>query len=73
MISGHFKGMTDTQLLDTYYAIKGVINECGIHETSTRAYIDCTTEIANRYFSNIGLIELENREKLIEILRKAEK
>lgn len=63
-----FKNMTDQELLDKYYGIKGVIDECGMHEKSLKAYMECTTEIANRYFDTIGLIDLENRRKIIEMI-----
>lgn len=63
-----FQNMSDQELLDKYYAIKGVIDECGAHEKSLKAYFDCTTEIANRYFDSVGLINLENRKKLIELM-----
>ena len=60
-----FKNMTDEELLQMYRDVKGVINECGRHEKSGKVYDLLTTEIANRYFSEKGLIDLEARAKML--------
>lgn len=46
----NFGFMTDEELRQKFIDISGVINECGMHEKSMKAYMDCTKEIAKRYF-----------------------
>ena len=60
-----FKAMSDAELYTSYITVKGVINECGRHEKSGKVYDLLTTEIANRYFSEKGLIDLEARAKML--------
>lgn len=45
-----FERMTDAELQQKYIDISGVINECGFNQKSLQAYMDCTKEIAKRYF-----------------------
>lgn len=45
-----FASMSDAELHQKFIDISGVINECGLHEKSMKAYMDCAKEIAKRYF-----------------------
>lgn len=44
-----FEAMSDEELMQKYIDISGVINECGIHEKSLQAYMECTKELARRF------------------------
>lgn len=61
-----FERMTDAELYATFMAIKGVINECGMHEKSMKEYMQISTEIALRYFDEKGLYDRKARDELMK-------
>ena len=61
-----FRNMSDTELHATFVAIKGVIDECGMHEKSMKEYMQISTEIALRYFNEKGLYDRKARDELMK-------
>lgn len=62
----NYRNMSDAELYATFMAIKGVIDECGMHEKSMKEYMQISTEIALRYFNEKGLYDRKARDELMK-------
>lgn len=68
----NFKTMADEQLYETYSVLQVALVEEGHKESIVDAFIDCSVEIATRYFESRGIIDTTSRKKLLEKLLKIE-
>lgn len=69
----NFETMPDEQLFEIYSTLQVALVEEGHKEKIVDAFIDCSVEIAGRYFDSKGITDTKERKELLDRMLKGEK
>ena len=68
-----FEKMYDEQLFEIYSTLQVALVEEGHKEKIVDAFIDCSVEIAGRYFDSKGITDTKARKELLDRMLQGEK